>query len=669
MTPTCRRALRACLPALLLLSAKVGAGGTAERPLIPVYADAAAVNAACAEGQNAARAGIEALAALPLEQAARPETLHRWDELGILFDDVSGPLAITSATHPDKAVRDAAEACELELSKLQTGLYQNAAIHQRLLRTEPDTAAGRQVRRVALEGFEDAGVTLGEQARARAKEIFDRLDALGMEFQRNTRENLGTVSMTVAELEGMPQSYRDAHPADAEGRVTLKMNYPDFVPFMDNAVSAEARRRYFMAFNRIGGERNLTILDEATKLRRELAGLFGKASYAHQIISRRMAGTPEKVMAFLDSVRDKVAAVERRDLEVLRQAKADLLGRPLAEVRIERWDVSFYIERVRRARHAVDQDALRRYFPTDASVSWLTDLAQRMFGVRFVAAQVPVWHPDVRYYDILDASGRRIAGAYFDLYPRDGKYNHAAVWGLRGASTRIGRTPTSVLVANLNRQGLDHGELETLLHEFGHLLHGTLSRTEYNMLAGTGVRRDFVEAPSQMLEEWARRPQSVALIRDHCKDCPLADAELLQRINAAKRFGAGLHYSRQHLLAVFDMAMAGAQPGEGLATYRALEEATPLGHVPGTMFPARFGHLLGGYAAGYYGYMWSEVIALDMASQWRGRLLDEKVSRRYLDKLLSRGGETPPEELVRDFLGREPSPEPFFAEITGSRHD
>jgi thimet oligopeptidase len=364
-----------------------------------------------------------------------------------------------------------------------------------------------------------------------------------------------------------------------------------------------------------------------------------------------------------------VRAAEQRDLAILRQAKADFIGRPLAEVTLARWDTAFYTERVRRARFAVDQDALRRYFPTEAALAWLADLANRLYGVRFVPAVVPVWHPDVRYFDILDRTGQRIAGAYFDLFPRDGKYNHAAVWGVRGAATRIGRTPISVMVANLDRRGLDHQELETLLHEFGHLLHGTLSRTHYDTLAGTNVRLDFVEAPSQMFEAWARNTKTLALIHDHCRDCPVVDDALLQRIEQARHFGAGIQYSRQHLLASYDMALAGAQPGASLATYRQLEAATPLGFVEGTRFPARFDHLLGGYAAGYYGYLWSEVLALDMVSQWHGDLLDRQTSQRYLEAVLSRGGETPPDRLVRDFLGREPSPEPFFAEITGSRDD
>jgi thimet oligopeptidase len=653
--------------ALIATTAKVGAGETAAsaRVTLPVFADATAVDAFCIAGLARVETAAKAMAKVPLERAADITTLHQWDALGIEMDDLSGPISIASATSPEKPVRDAAEACDLKLSALQTSLYQNAEIYQRISRIVATQPAAIQVKAVALEGFEDAGVSLPADKRARAKEIYDKLDALGIEFQRNTREKLGTVSVSMAELEGMPASYLASHQPDEKGIVKLGMNYPDYVPFLENAASSEARRRYYLAFNQIGGERNLAILNEASTLRKELATLFGKPSFAHHVITRRMAGSPEKVHAFLASVQSKVGEFEQRDLDILRQAKADFLGRPLNEVKIERWDTAFYSERVRRAKYAVDQNALRRYFPTDAAAAWLTDLAQRLYGVRFVAATVPTWHADVRYFDIFDKSGKRIAGAYFDLYPREGKYNHAAVWGVRGASTRVGRTPISVMVANMNRDGLDHRELETLLHEFGHMLHGTLSRTEYNALAGTGVRRDFVEAPSQMLEEWARNTEPLALIRNHCKDCPKMDDKLLTRINQARRFGAGIHYGRQQILASFDMAMAGPAPGDGQATYKALEAASPLGVTPEAMFPARFGHLLGGYAAGYYGYMWSEVIALDMASQWKGKWFDAKVSQRYLDQVLSRGGETPSDQVVRNFLGREPSPEPFFAEITG----
>ena len=652
---------------LSLALALAGSALAAERPVLPVFASAAEVNARCDAGIAAAQKSIGAFAAMKANSASAATALRRWDGLTIEIEQFAGPMDITSQVAVDSAVRDAADACNVRVANLTNALFQNAGAYRQIHRIGKATGADAELQQVLTEGFEDAGVALPEGKRQRAKEILDRIALLSVEFQKNTREVHAPIAFTRAEMEGVPQSYLDRHKPDADGRYSLTMDYPDFFPFMENAVSGEARQRYFVAFNNVGGDQNLAIMAEADTLRKELAGLFGKPSYADYALQRHMAGTPENVWHFLDEVKDKVSEVEHAELEVLREAKAKFLGTPLAETKLDRWDTAFYTERVRRERYAVDQEELRRYFPSQAAVAWMFDLAHRLYGVTFVPVDVPVWHESVHYYDVLDDKGQRIAGAYLDLQPRPGKYNHAAVWPVRHGSTLVGRTPIGVLVANLDPKGLNHDELETLLHEFGHLLHTTLSRAHYATLSGTNVRQDFVEAPSQMFEEWTRRTQPLALIHDHCSDCPAVDAELLDRINQARRFGAGMRYARQHMLATFDMELAGPNPGDPLATWAKLEEASPLGHVADTRFPANFGHLLGGYAAGYYGYMWSEVVALDMASQWGDNLLDGTVSRRYLDLVLSRGGEVPPQKMVRQFLGRDPSPAAFFAEITGKR--
>ena len=639
----------------------------AERPLLPVFKSVDEVNALCTSGLDKIQKTIDTFAATPIGATGAATALQRWDELNVIMEDLAGPLDITAAVAVDAGIRSAADACNVKIATLANALFQNPGAYEQIRQIDKAEGAAAVLRDVSIEGFEDAGIALPEAKRQRAREILDRLAVLAVDFQKNTREVRAPIVLTAADLRGLPKSYLERHKPDAEGRYTLTMDYTDYVPFMENAESADARRRYFIAFNMVGGEQNLAIMAEAAKLRKELAGLFGKASYAEYAMKRQMAGNPETVERFLAQVRDKITAVEDRDLEILRQAKAKHLHQPLKKTRLDRWDASFYSERVRRQRFAVDQEGLRRYFPSEASVAWMFDLAERLYGVRFVAVDVPRWHEEVRYYDVVDAKGERIAGAYLDLYPRTGKYNHAAVWPVRHGSLATGRTPIAVLVANLDRKGLNHRELETLLHEFGHLLHTDLSRAHYASLSGTSVRRDFVEAPSQMFEEWTRHLEPLALMTKHCKECPAVDAGLLARINQARRFGSGIHYARQHNLATFDMKLAGPNPGDPMTTWADIEKGSRLGHVEGTRFPAQFGHLLGGYAAGYYGYMWAEVLALDMAGQWHGKLLDGNVGRRYLDTLLSKGGEVPPQQLVRDFLGREPSPAAFFAEITGKR--
>jgi thimet oligopeptidase len=363
-----------------------------------------------------------------------------------------------------------------------------------------------------------------------------------------------------------------------------------------------------------------------------------------------------------------VAEVEARDIEELRRLKAEMTGAAPPDVQLHRWDVSYYSERLRERRYDVDQEALRKYFPMPQTLDWLLHVSSRVFGVRFEAAAVPVWHEEVRYYDVIDASsGRQIGGIYCDLYPRDGKFTHAAAWPVRGASTRAGRTPITVMVANFDRRGLTHDEVETFFHEFGHVLHGVLSETHYNQHAGTNVERDFVEAPSQIYEEWTRRLESLATIRNVCPDCPVMDAALVDRLNAARRFGAGMQYGRQHLYASFDMALYGEHPRPAFDTWKDMEESTPLGFVPDTNFPATFSHIAGGYAAGYYGYMWAEVIALDMLSVFGAGLINPDVGMRFRKEILSRGGETPAAVLVERFLGRAVNNEAFLNEITGRR--
>jgi len=238
---------------------------------------------------------------------------------------------------------------------------------------------------------------------------------------------------------------------------------------------------------------------------------------------------------------------------------------------------------------------------------------------------------------------------------------------VRGVSRKAGRTPISVLVTNFDRRGLTHDEVETLFHEFGHILHGVLSETTYSYHAGTSVQRDFVEAPSQIFEEWTRRLESLERLRVVSPDSPPIDAGLVARLEAARKLGQGLFYARQWLYASFDIALSGPSPEPAMRVWERMETASLLGHVPDTAFPGTFGHIVSGYAAGYYGYMWAEVLALDMLSAFGGNVMDPVVGRRFRRDILSRGGEEPAKHLVERFLGRPVNADALFKEIVGER--
>jgi Zn-dependent oligopeptidase len=651
---------RAIVSAIVLTAAPAFAHE--ERALMTIL-DAPGIAKSCEAGLEGARALIKAMEAKPGGEGFFAE----WNRLQIAIEETSYPIANLGNLHPDKAVRDAAEPCQQKYSTLGTEIYQSEKLHARLKEVRATSAREEKLKKNLGEGFEDSGVALPAERRIRAREITTQLEKLRQDFERNVRDDATRVSFTAAELEGVDAAWLAKQKRDDAGSYVFTLDEPPYMMVMTNARSEAARQRYFIARANKGGMRNLGILDEAYTLRRERAGLHGLPSYADFVLRRRMAGSPGVVNKFLADVKGAVASVEQRELDELAAEKRKETGKP--EAKLARWDVSYYQERVRKERFAVDQEKYRRYFPTDKSVDFAMLVAETLYGVKFrEVKEVAAWHPEVRYYDMLDAkSGEHRAGLYIDLYPREGKRNGAWHAGVRRVSTLANRKPYSVLATNFSREGLNARERETLLHEFGHALHAMLSQAQYSSQAGTAVKRDFVEAPSQMFEEWVRREQPLALMKKVCAECPQLTREDIERLEAARRYGQALAYAAQWTYATLDMRLS-TDPRPVLEVWKQIESATPLGHVEGTYRPASFGHIAGsGYASGYYGYMYSEVIGLDLLSPFKADMLDPAVGARYRDTILAQGGQVEEMEMVRRFLGREPSSEAFFAEITGKR--
>lgn len=629
--------------------------------------DAVEIGTKCEKSLAAAKREIAQLERVPLSRANKENILHAWNQFDISLQNMGNPIYLLSEVSPLPTVRKAAEECVLKLSAFENELYQRSGLYERLKAILLTDAIDKTTVQTLLEQFEDSGVNLPKAKRVRARQISDRLDKLRQDFARNMRDNKTKLAFTEKELKGVPADFLAQQKPDAQGLYQIGFDYPEIDAVMSYAENAEVRRRYYYDMSRRGTEQNLEILREVVQLRKELSGLHGFPSYAHWSLRRKMVETPEAVHSFLNEVASKVENVEMQELGMLEKEKSQHTG--VKNGKIMRWDLNFYQQRLKKARYDVDPQVVRAQFPTAATVDWLLNVTSRLYGVEFRQnSELPVWHPDVRGYDVFDSAEKKyLASFYLDLFPREGKYKHAAAFGIRGVSTLAGRTPISVLVTNFNRQGLNQNELETLFHEFGHVMHNVLSRTRYVMNAGTGVKRDFVEAPSQMYEEWARRPESLRLFNETCPKCKPIDLKLIERMEAARQFGQGTKYARQRLFAAYDMALASDKPGEPMQVWIDMESKTLLGHVPGSQFPGTFGHIVGGYAAGYYGYMWSEVLALDMLSTFGGDVMDTKNGQRYRRIVLENGGQVPPMQLVEELLGRKPSPEAFFREITGQR--
>lgn len=646
----------------LSLALTASAVAAPERPTIPIL-DAPTLTAACQQAIDDATAAYAKLEALPIEQASVATVLDAWDDAYIALEDVNGPVSTLVSLHPDAKVRDAGRACRLKISSVLGEVHHNDKLFERINAVTTTDAVAQQLKNDIIASFEDNGVTLPKDKRARAKEISDRIAVLAQEYNKNIRDNNTKLTFTPAEYEGLPQSYIERL-KKPDGTIEVTLDNPDYFPFMASSKNDEARKRYYIAFYRRGGARNLAILEEVVKLRKELASLHGARSFAHYRLKRQMAETPEAVHQFLDDVTESGAVIERRNIDELRKLKAETLGTPLADTKLTRWDVSYWREQYNQRRFNLDQESTRKYFPPEATLAWLIDVTERVYTLKFENSHAPLWHPDVVVYDVKDASSDAWIGTvYLDLYPREGKFKTAASFSPRSGSKRTGRTPITVVGANFDRKGLSFGSVEVLFHEFGHAMHDLLSETAYASNAGTNTETDFVEAPSQIYEEWARRPQTLALLKTHCSGCPEVDAKVIKALLEARNFGAVFFNSMNYEWARLDMALAGEAPGKPMEHWRAIEGISPLGHVAGSEMPGIFHHILGGYAAGYYGYIWAEVIGKDMLSAWGDNLLDAAVGARFRKTVLARGGEEPAKRMVERFLGRPMSSRAFFDEL------
>jgi thimet oligopeptidase len=625
----------------------------------PRFDHGAQVASACTTGLEGAMLRVKELE----KRRAGADWLQGWEALYEWEEDQSGALIFLQNVHPDAEVRAEAERCDQRWADFQAALGLDDKVWQGAKGSVADLKdpVDRRAAELALEAFEDSGVALSKDKQLRAKAISDKLAGLSQLFNRNIRDAHVRVAFTEAELKGVPESAWKDQPRDADGKVTLAIDGPAYASVMQTAVDAGARERLWRAKTNEGGPDNLKVLAQIEQLRLEQARLFGFASYDEFVLRRRMVESPARAAKFLDDVRAAVADGDRRDVAELREAKAKQLGQPLEATRLQRWDTMFYSERLLRERDAVDDDAFRPFFPPQESLRFVMRVAEKLFGVRYDRMEVATWAPEVQAWAVTDvASNRKIATLYVDPYPRDGKYNHAAVWNFRNGATSDQRQAQSALVLNLDRRGLSLRELETLMHEFGHTLRNNLSATRYASDAGENVVQDFVEAPSQMLEDWVYDKKVLKVFQEVCPNCRPVPDDMVDKARAARDFGRGSQVARQHLYAAYDLALHGPGAPDPMDTWQRMEGATPLGYVQGTMFPAGFAHIAGAYGAGYYGYLWSQFVATDMRSAFGADRLDPHVGTRYRNSVLAEGAQKPAQQIVHDFLGRDLNSQAFF---------
>ncbi len=576
---------------------------------------------------------------------------------------------------PDKSVRDAAHRVEEEYSKkivdvvYDEGMY--IAVKEYASKKERLTGDAKILLNDTLRGYQRMGFDLPKDTQKILKNNLKKLSKLTLEFKKNINEYKDFITLTNEEAVGLSERYLQGLTKDKDGKYIVTLEYPDIGPFLENSPNDHKRKEITDKNARKGGQRNITLLQEMLALRNANAKLLGYKTFAHFVIEDRMAKTPETVMKFLHNTVTKIKKGAKKDREEILEFKRTFTENPKAS--FEYYD-SYYVNQLQKKKYSVDNEKIREYFPFTAVRDGVFGIYQKLLGVTFErVTRFPLWHKDVELYAIKD-KGNIIAYFATDLFPREGKYGHAAAFDLVKGRQEGDHyvAPCAALVCNFpkptknNPSLLSHDEVETFFHEFGHIMHEVLTTAQFESQSGFNVAWDYVEMPSQMLENWVWKKEVLKKISSHYKTHEQLPNDLIQKMLKAEKFRISTMYLRQMLLALFDMKLhfenAEGAPQE---IYRHMVHEM-LGHtLPTTqLFPAGFGHIGGGYAAGYYSYAWAKVYAQDMFTRFENEgLFNSKTGRAYRTWILEKGSSMEEMDLIKGFLGRKPNNKAFLKYI------
>jgi len=650
---------------LLIAAMSSGAGRDAaaaatDAPFWTGHPDTAGFRQALDARLDRAQAAIDRMLAVKGPRTVE-NTLRPYDDALIELDAVGSQASLIENVHPEEALRTTAEKTSQKASAFSTALSLNREVYDALAAIDlsgADPVTKYYVEK-ELRDFRLAGVDRDEATRAKVRALREELVEIGQAFTRHIRDDDRTVSLKGAEeLDGLPQDYIDRHKPDENGEIRLTMDYPDAIPVFQYAKSDDLRRRMHLAYSNRAYPANMDVLQRMMAKRYELATTLGHESWAQYITADKMVGSDVRAAEFIDEVVNASAARAESEYRVLlaRLQEDD----PSASV-VQAWQSGYYSEQVRKSSYDFDSQQVRPYFPYARVKEGVLGLMSRLFGVEFERVEdAPVWHESVECFEMFEG-GKLIGRFYLDMHPRDGKYNHAAQFDVRtGIAGR--QIPEAALVCNFpggepGDPGLmQHGDVTTFLHEFGHLIHTLFAGHQpWCGIGGIRTEWDFVEAPSQMLEEWAWDPAVLATFAKHHETGEPIPAELVRQMKRASEFGKGLRVRRQMVYAQISLSFYRSDPAT-IDTDAMVREISaryqPYPHVEDTHMQCAFGHL-GGYSAIYYTYMWSLVIAKDMFAQFdRTNLLKPGVAVRYRDRILAAAGTRPAAAMVEDFLGR-----------------
>ncbi|MEW6430254.1 MAG: M3 family metallopeptidase [Myxococcota bacterium] len=620
-----------------------------------ISSSAADFTKACDDVLARAKAGIAELKALPAGNDLKK--LQLYDDATTLLSNMAARSGLAREVQPDAAVREAAEACEQRLEAYSVELAQDRGVYDALSKVDAqalDPVTGFWLFKTLRE-FRRAGVDRDDATREKVKQLNEELVKVGQAFGRNIRDDVRTVYAKRADLEGLPADWLEAHPPNDKGEIAITTNTPDYLPVMLYAKSGKVREALWKAYRSRAWPANEAVLKELLTKRYELAKLLGYDSWAAYATETKMVKTAQAAADFIAQGEKATRARAEADMALLLERKRKDV--PQA-TQVEPWEHQYYEDRVKAEKFGFDSQAMRPYFEYGRVKQGVMDVTAKLFGIRYVpVTDAVVWHPDVETYDLYE--GETLLGRiHLDMHPRDGKYKHAAEFGM--TTGRAGRElPEASLVCNFPKAGdlMQHSEVETFFHEFGHLLHEIFAgRQPWGGISGIRTEWDFVEVPSMLLQEWPLDGEVLASFARHHQTNEPIPATLVQQMKTAREFGIGLDTRRQFFLSAVSLSFHDRAPGFDPVEQLKKEQERFLPFrrewVDGTHFELGFGHL-DGYSAAYYTYQWSTVIAKDLLTRFKAKsMLDGSVATEYRKTVLEPGGSKEAGALVEAFLGR-----------------
>ena len=623
---------------------------------------------------------MDKVALIPLGGNTFENTIQPLLDNDYFTNALSNIVTFVAYVSVDKKTRDAStEAAKLLTNweveqRSRVELYKSIMAYSKTTeaRMLPEGSENKRYLEKTLKDFERSGLHLDEKTRARLVVLEKTISTLGIEFGSNLGNDNTLVYFTKEELLGIAPAMLESLRFDAEKqKYEITLQYPHYFAVMKNVKVSNTRKVMYNTFNSRCLDVNTAIIEELVELRHEKALLLDFKTHSEFVLDMRMAKNPETVMAFIEDLRVKLQPSAEKERKVLLSYKAKEAEEMKVEAddKINPWDFAYFQNMVEEKEFNIDHNEIKQYFPVDVVTKGLLEIYQTLLSLKFEEQKAPhVWHEDVKLYNVIENKTDAVIGQfYLDLHPRKGKFSHAACFGLIASCKTSGggrQNPAAAMVANFPSDLLLHSDVRTYFHEFGHVMHQLCSKTETCRFAGTAVERDFVEAPSQMLENWVFEREALILLSGHKDDNSkkLPD-NMIDGLIAAKDANCALKTLRQLALGLMDQTIHTRAKADTAQIYADIMQKILKTEVsPKTNIFSSFGHLAGGYDASYYGYMWSEVFSQDMyvtRFQKEG-IFNPEVGTSYKECILEKGGSVDGIDMLTAFLGRAPSNEAFL---------